>query len=316
MNLGHLRAFVTVAEERSFRRAAGRLYVAASPLSRRIKELERELDVTLFARDTRSVQLTPEGKALLPLAREVVQKVDAFPAALRRIAQDSHPLRIGIVSDVPPSLRDRVLARLRRAATLQAIEVETVPPRQLESRLLKRELDLGIMQTPLVHWESLDTQELLVEQMAEVAVSAGSPLARRERLTIADLGGLSMAVPRGVTGPAPQTAAIMHAASEAGVKRFTFVPEHDATALLTLTAVGNAFALLAEDPNGPVRRLFDADPGVAIRPIGDLCCTAVTVAAWSREGHEDSALVRTAATIMRSTPAAAPAREPLAAGAL
>lgn len=302
MNLGHLRAFVMVAEERSFRRAAGRLYVAASPLSRRIKELERELDVTLFVRDTRSVQLTPEGKTLLPLAREVVQKVDTFPAALRRIAHDSHPLRLGIVSDVPPSLRDRVLARLRRAAALQAIEVETVPPRQLESRLLNRELDLGLLHTPLGQWESLETQTLLVEEMADVALPAGSPLALRERLTVADLGALPMAVPRGLTGPTPRTAAMMNAASEAGVKRFAFVPEHDATALLTMTAVGKAFVLLGADTDGPARRLFDADPGVVIRPIADLRCTAVTVAAWSREAVEDSAMVRTAATIMRSTP--------------
>ncbi|WIX88622.1 LysR family transcriptional regulator [Amycolatopsis sp. DG1A-15b] len=74
-------AFVAVAEELHFGRAADRLGVSQPTLSRAVGGLERALGVTLFARTTRRVALTPEGEAMLPDARTAV---DAARAARRR----------------------------------------------------------------------------------------------------------------------------------------------------------------------------------------------------------------------------------------
>ncbi|MFF4211146.1 LysR family transcriptional regulator [Streptomyces sp. NPDC001796] len=76
-----LRAFLAVAEELHFTRAATRLYVAQQALSRDIRRLERELGTELFVRTTRQVTLTPDGERLLPYARRVLDAQDELLAA-------------------------------------------------------------------------------------------------------------------------------------------------------------------------------------------------------------------------------------------
>jgi DNA-binding transcriptional LysR family regulator len=71
-DLRRLHAFVVVAEELHFRRAAERLLMTQSPLSRIIKALEREAGVALFVRNRRRVELTRAGQALLDGARDVL----------------------------------------------------------------------------------------------------------------------------------------------------------------------------------------------------------------------------------------------------
>jgi len=71
-DLRRLHAFVIVAEELHFRRAAARLLITQSPLSRIIKGLEHDIGVALFIRNRRKVELTPAGEALLDGVRDVL----------------------------------------------------------------------------------------------------------------------------------------------------------------------------------------------------------------------------------------------------
>jgi len=83
MDIAHLRAFIAVAEELHFGRAAERLHVAQPPLSRTIQQLERELGTKLFDRSTRSVRMTAAGQALLDPAHQVMEALRRAEAAVR-----------------------------------------------------------------------------------------------------------------------------------------------------------------------------------------------------------------------------------------
>ncbi|MGW2691157.1 LysR family transcriptional regulator [Streptomyces sp. NPDC001296] len=106
-----LRAFLAVAEELHFTRAATRLYVAQQALSRDIRRLERELGAELFVRTTRQVSLTPDGARLLPYARRVLEAHGALLAAFGRDGESDRPLLVDVNS--PGLIGVRVLDRAR-----------------------------------------------------------------------------------------------------------------------------------------------------------------------------------------------------------
>ena len=96
VELRQLRYFVAVAEELHFGRAAERLHMSQSPLSRAIRELERELGLVLFVRTTRRVELTPAGSTLLERARRALAEIEAAVDDARRTADpDAGVLGVG-----------------------------------------------------------------------------------------------------------------------------------------------------------------------------------------------------------------------------
>ncbi|MFI8963697.1 LysR family transcriptional regulator [Streptomyces sp. NPDC053493] len=106
-----LRAFVAVAEELHFTRAAGRLFVAQQALSRDVRRLERDLGAELFVRTTRQVALTEDGERLVPYARRVLTAYDELAEAFRA---EPRPLLVDLNS--PGLGHERVLRRARELA--------------------------------------------------------------------------------------------------------------------------------------------------------------------------------------------------------
>jgi DNA-binding transcriptional LysR family regulator len=99
MELRHLRYFVAIAEERSFTRAAERLWVAQPGLSTQIRRLETELGVKLFERHTRGVDLTQAGELFLERARIALAAADMAGATGRDLeAGVVGSIRLGIAS--------------------------------------------------------------------------------------------------------------------------------------------------------------------------------------------------------------------------
>src|SRR5262249_29779084 len=110
MELRHLRYFVAVAEELHFSRAARQLNISQPPLSQQIRQLERELDVSLFHRTKRHVTLTDAGRVLLAEATRVLAQTDHVAHAVQRASRgEVGHLSIGFTPSTDLEVLPRVL---------------------------------------------------------------------------------------------------------------------------------------------------------------------------------------------------------------
>jgi acetyl esterase/lipase len=134
IELRHLRAFVAVAEELNFGRAATRLYITQPALSRQIRTLEQLLGCTLLRRSTHRVELTIAGDALLDRVRPVLREVDATVSTVQslggehveRVARLWEPLARAAATDA--DLQEQRTAYERMLATFETPPEVTVTP--------------------------------------------------------------------------------------------------------------------------------------------------------------------------------------------
>ncbi|MEU6727518.1 LysR family transcriptional regulator [Nonomuraea wenchangensis] len=150
LTLDQIRAFVAVAEELHFGRAAERLRMTQPPLSRHIQKLERAIGVTLLERDNRRVILTEAGRGFLEDARHMLTLVETAGDRARRIAGGaSGTLRLGFTAVSAISMLGRLLRLLaERLPEIDVILHEQVTATQLDG-ILRGELDLGLARPPI-----------------------------------------------------------------------------------------------------------------------------------------------------------------------
>ena len=189
MELRHLRYFVAVAEEMHFGRAAERLHIAQPPLSRQIKDLEREIGTPLFERVPRGVELTPAGQAFLPEARLTLAQAERAQRTAQRAALgETGRLRVGFVEAATHSgILPDVLGFFRvhlPAIGLSLFELD--PLRQAEAFRDGR-IDLGILQGSMIESATWLREESIYAEPIVLAVPGDHRLAGRSRFTLASL---------------------------------------------------------------------------------------------------------------------------------
>lgn len=191
MELRQVRYFVAVAEELHFGRAAERLVIVQSAVSQQIRRLERELGADLFDRSSRHVRLTEAGEAFLAPARRILAAEREAVAAVARlgIVREAR-LRLGTSTGLGAHL-DRVLATLARTDPLLRFELSSGTADERLARVAAGELDAafvrGVEEGPAgVRLLPVWRDELVV------ALPAGHPAARGERVPLAALAGLPL----------------------------------------------------------------------------------------------------------------------------
>ncbi|EML1599467.1 LysR family transcriptional regulator [Burkholderia cenocepacia] len=186
MELKQLRAFVTLAEELHFGRAAQRLCIVQPALSMQIKALEVEFGARLFERDRHKVELSDTGRVLLPEARATLQQA-ARAEQMARLSSRGEigTLRIAFVSSVSPTLLPAVLRTMRERYPLIVLELKDMPTPDQIAALRDRRIDFGMIRLPAAY-AGIDTRVVLEEGFL-VALPLDHPLAAYDTIAPAAL---------------------------------------------------------------------------------------------------------------------------------
>ena len=149
VDLRQLRAFLAVADELHFGRAAERLRIAQPALSQQIRRTERDLGVDLFVRTSRSVALTAAGRVLQGRARSLVDQAERDLDEVVRVGRgEAGRLDVGfVVSALPLGPIERVQVFRQRYPAVR-VELTEGYSSTLLARIVRGELDLAVLRDP------------------------------------------------------------------------------------------------------------------------------------------------------------------------
>ncbi|MCP3769265.1 MULTISPECIES: LysR substrate-binding domain-containing protein [Streptomyces] len=262
MELRQLRYFLALAEECHFGRAAARLHVAQPALSQQIKQLERELGVSLFHRSTRRVEPTEAGRHLTDYARSLVAEEERARAHMRELATGrAGRVSVGFIGtatyDVLPRVARTVRAKLP-GVTLD-LRGEILTPRLVEG-LLAGVFDLAVLRGAAPE-EGVRVTPLRSEPLVAVLPSHHR-LAGRPSVPLEDLAGEPF-----VIHPSQSRSSmydrVLSACRRAGFRPDPLLEVGETATLVVLVAAGHGVALVPQS----VRSL--SLDGVTYVPLAD-----------------------------------------------
>ena len=290
MEIRQLRYFLDIAETEHLTQSAQNLFVTQSTLSHGLRQLEQELDVALFDRLGRGLKLSQAGAEFRVYARRALQEIEAGRMALADLGGlQSGKLKVGAFPTFLNTVVPATVAAFSRAYPKVKVEVRDLRAGPIEQQLLEGELDLGIAFHPAQH-EEIEA-EVLFEERLLLVVGPRHPLAGRDRLEMAALSGVPLAL-------LPRTFAtrrlIDDSLRQAGVAPRVQVEMDSVESLLGVCRYGDLASIV------PERAARQAPDLVAIA----LCEPEIVRHAgilW-RRGASRSAAAREFAALLRATP--------------
>jgi DNA-binding transcriptional LysR family regulator len=183
---GHLRYFVTVAQEGQITRAAAKLHIAQPALSHAIAQLESELGVQLLERHPRGVTLTAAGEAFLPKAREALAKAQEATVTAQALARGvKGVVELGFIGPPPAISMPQLLAAFARMMPEAEVSLHDLPFPRGSTVSWLADVDLALCHPPALE-RGIGVQAVRCEPRA-LMMTRSHPLAQLEELTLADV---------------------------------------------------------------------------------------------------------------------------------
>ena len=186
-----LRTFLVLGQELNFRRAADRLALDQSALSRRIKKLEMQLNYRLFERTTHDVSMTPAGLEFYQGAARLMSDYRNAIDQAGRIAEGrTGRVRVGYMSFAATSLMPQAVARFEQAFPDVLLELRYLHTQKQKAALASDEIDVGFMIGP---YENPDYQSVTLSQdRLFLLMPAGHDLLANETIAPASIADLRL----------------------------------------------------------------------------------------------------------------------------
>lgn len=186
MELRQLRFFLRASDTLNFSEAAKQLYITQSALSQAIKQLEDEIGVPVFNRNSHEVYLTEAGKELVTYAREAIRTADNCTARMNDLAQmKCGSLRIGVTHSFS-LMTTEVLTEFMQLYPGIKVEVIYKTTEELQELLSHHELDFVLSYKPKHTPAQVESTSLVTDRLA-VIVQQDHPLAKRQSVTLEEL---------------------------------------------------------------------------------------------------------------------------------
>ena len=189
MEIRQLRAFIAIAEAKTFTAGARLVHVTQAAISMQIRQLEDELSVPLFIRTPRRVILTEAGETLLERARKVLREHDAAIAEIAELVGSEHGrLRIGSASAMFATEQlPAILQQLKAKYAKAEITVVSGTSQVLINKILGGEIDTAFVSLP-VESNNVQTELVFSDEIVAIAYPA-HPLAKQKVISAATLAG-------------------------------------------------------------------------------------------------------------------------------
>ncbi|MBO9331515.1 hypothetical protein A6B37_04260 [Achromobacter sp. HZ01] len=194
MDLKNLRMFTRIAEAGSLTRAAAALGIAQSALSRQLSELEQEFGGRLFFRTGRGVLPTELGESLMPRAQALLLEADQLLEEARAAQRKpAGVVSLGLIPSLSQPLIGMLLTYTQARYPGIRLRVFEGYSGEIEAWLANGKIDIGIYNR--YRAASTRMHEVLFETEMKVVTGAGSALAGRRELRLADLAAAPLALP-------------------------------------------------------------------------------------------------------------------------
>ena len=182
MELRQLRQFIVLAESKSFRVAAERLFMAQPPLSVAIKKLEEEVGAQLVERTSKGIKLTLAGEAALADARRCLREAERFGSTARAAgAGESGEIHIAFISSVTFGLLPRIIQQYQHQYPDVRLVLHEANNKESFERIDSGEFDLAFVRQPALPPSGVHIQAIERDHLC-LAVPSGHRLAKRKNV--------------------------------------------------------------------------------------------------------------------------------------
>ncbi|MDF1814021.1 MAG: LysR family transcriptional regulator [Verrucomicrobiales bacterium] len=278
MDIRQITCFLAVAEELSFSRAAKRLHLAQSALSRTIQQLETEVGSPLFDRSRRAIRLTPCGVVLARDGEILLERIDDMMRRVRHAASGGlGELRLGYIGPPTRSFLGALLRRYREENPGVIVTLEERTPERVWEMVARGKLSVGLTR-PVISHEALGLPSLnLLDEPLCAAVPSDHPAAAAGEMEWKDLSDKPLIVLARREGAGSHDTMLAACRSAGFSPRFAHTPSLIGT-ILRYVEFGEGIGIVPAtvEPESPEVVLLPLKPR----------CTIPLVMVWSRDERD------------------------------